>query len=74
MELEDWIDHQDIDALEEMFMDLHKTAGYIIEDKESFIEAHESDFADFLWAKYNDDEQGRIDQLIDEAKDRAMGL
>ena len=53
-DLEFWIERQDLKALEEDFINAHRDAGYIIEAESVFMESHEQDFADYLWARYND--------------------
>lgn len=53
MELEEWIETKNLDQLEEEFKEQWGSSGYIID--EQFIEDYESEFADYLYAKYLED-------------------
>lgn len=52
MNLETWIERQDLLLLENEFIKNFESAGYIIKD--NFLDDYEDEFADFVMAKYND--------------------
>lgn len=53
MELEEWIETVNLDQLETEFKENYANAEYTID--EQFLEEHEEDFADFVFAKYSED-------------------